>query len=344
MKKVLMLLLGCYLSLSAMQPPEEPGDGKQKGHRELIKRNVLSSGSVAPSSSITKVTSTSTMTSDGRTSPDSSSLESDMAQIDLDKDGHVTTLTKAQKRRSLLPIELEYLDDAIAAERILKLMEARDQQKKQQQEAVATRLVTNHKKEKRKSVDLYLKAKHIIPQLPLGDIELGIKKSDISDEEWERIISFISQATGNNVSDIKDRLKVKLKELHNTPPASPLFSQQASAIDALNTVRKLTSNHVSTTRVVESLKRQAQPVHTLPAADVITLEGFEKGLGELLKLVNTELATKLTQTGKSRSLYRVASGVTTAATVGLGIYELYKRAAGDSTTPTCPPTNTTFPM
>ncbi len=348
MNKILFLLLGLNISLIAMDPPPAAEGGKQKGQRELIQRNIPSSGSVAPSSSVAKVTSTSTMTSDGKSSPDSSSLDSDMAQIDLDKDGHAAAaMMKQQKRRSLLPLELEYLDDVLAAERILAMMQVREQQKKAQQEAMATRLVTNDKKEKRKSVDVYVKAKHIIPQLPLADIEKGQRESEISDAELERIMTFISQATGNEIKDIKDRLKAKLKELHNTPPASPLFSQHASAIDALNTVRKLTNNHISTTRVAESLKRQAQPVHAIQAADVVAHEGFEKGLGELLKLVNTELATKLSQTGKARTIYKVLSIAGGAAVAGLSVYEAYNKATGgndsSSTNCTCPPT-TTFPM
>lgn len=367
MNKILFLLLGFSINLIAMDPPKveaakqeadkqkakvelveaKKDDDKQKG-RELIRRNVPSSGSVAPSSSMPKVTSTSTMTSDGKSSPDSSSLETEMAQIDLDKDGHAAAIAKQQKRRSLLPVELEYLDDVLAAERVLQLMEEREKQKKKQEEAAATRLATNDKKEKRKSVEIYVKAKkHIIPQLPLGDIEQANNESDITDAELERILTFISLATADSIVDIRDRLKAKLKELHNTPPASPLFAEQASALDALNTVRKLTNNHISTTRVAESLKRQAQPVHAVAPVDVIAHEGFEKGFGELLKLVNSELATKLAQTGKSRSIYRGLTYVVGAATAGLTIYEAYNKATGgndsNSVTPTCPPT-TTFPM
>jgi hypothetical protein len=345
MKKILFLLLGMQLNHIAMEPAEAPKDGKQKRPIELIERNALSSGSVAPSS-VTKVTSTSTVASGRTATPDSSSLDSDMAQIDLDKDGHA--MTRAQKRRSLVPVDANnLLDDVAIAETVLQVLQAREKQKKQQQEVAMNRLQTNDKQEKRKSVNLWLRrTKSAVPQLNLGDIEQGIRDSSLSDEELERIINFIVQATGNDVIDIKDRLKATLRELHNTPPASPLFSEKASAIDALNTVRKLTNDHVSTTRVVTSLRKKEQPVHALQPADVITHEGFEAGLSELLKLVNTEFATKLTQTSKARNIYKGLTILAGAATAGFTVYEAYNKATGGdstATTPTCPP-STTFPM
>lgn len=342
----IIVLLGFSINLIAMDPPpkKNDADAKQKVTIELIERNALSSGSVAPSSSVAKVTSTSTVTSDGGKTSDSSSDGSDMAQIDLDKKGYAVKMTKKEKRRSLVPIEADNLDDLALAETVIQVLQAREQQKQQQLEEQLARLNTQDKREKRKSVDLWLKKKqHVIPQLALGDLEEGKGQSTLSEDELERIIDFIAQATGNNISDIKDRLKVTLKQLHATPPASPLFVEKTSAIDALNTVRKLTNDHISTRRVADTLQKRQQAVHALQPADVISQEGFEAGLNELLKLVNAEFSTKLAQTGKARTIYKILSIAGGVVITGLGVYEAYNKATGGNSS-TCAPTNTTVPM
>lgn len=345
-KLIILLLIGSFLTMTSMEDPQ------QKGH-ELIERIA---GSVAPSSSIPQVK------SGGKTSSsDASSGSSDRAQFNDDHEERSMTPSqrrhaiiaqlenpsKQEKRRSLVPVVTDghQEDDEALAQRVAMILQVREQKKKEQSGVVTrNQLLATDKKEKRKSVNLWLHKKNPIPQLSLDAMEKGTKDSSITDEELERMISFIAQATGNDITDIKERLKERFKELHNTPPASPLYSENISALDAIDTVRKLTNDHISTTRVVDTLRKREHPVHALSPKEVVANEGFEAGLNELLKLANAEFAVKLKQTGSSRNIYRILSAAGAVATVGFSAYEIWAKShGGSSSDATSAPVNTTLP-
>lgn len=339
MNKILFLLLGMQLNLIAMEPAEVPKDRKQKGPLELIERNALSSGLVAPSSSVPKVTSTSTVTSDRKSSPDSSSLDSDMAQLDLNKDGH---LSKDNKRRSIIRLKApaHSPDDEVREQLMLALQAYKENEAQKKRMADA-----REKQEKRKSIVFF--AEPPVPPLNLSDMENAANTSGLTDDELSNMISFIQEATECDVTKIADRLKKRIKELHQSPPASPLFLSHESTIEALATVRKLTNQYtLGTNRVATLRNRPGTPDQLRPARPIEIIEdaGF-KGLDLLYKMVMAEKDAKQQDTDTIKGRYKlsaIASVVLNVAAFSWGVYQQVK--GNSSSTPTCPPMNTTLPM
>lgn len=323
-----------------MDPPERQEGDKQKGHRELIQRNALSSGSVAPSSSVPKITSTSTMTSDGKNSPDSSSLDSDMAQIDLNKDGHV--LSKENKRRSIIRLKAPaHSPDDEVREQLMFALQAYKENEAQKKRMVDSR----EKQEKRKSIVFF--AESPVPALNLSDMEKATNTSRITDQELSDMIQFIQEATDCDVTKVSERLKKRIKELHESPPASPLFNDNVTTIEAITAVRKLTNQYrLGTNRVATLRNRPGTPDQLRPARPLEIIEdaGF-KGLDLLYKMVMAEKDAKQQDTDTIKGRYKLSTIASVAINVAAFSWGVYQQVKGNSSsTPTCGPTNTTLPM
>lgn len=329
MNKIFFLLVGFGINLIAMDAPERHDD-KQKGF-ELIEHKKTSSGSVA------KVTLTSTATPDGKHS-DSSSGSSEMTQYDLDKDGH--ELTKAQKRRSIIRLKApaHSADDEIREQ----LMQALAAYK--ESEAQKKRLAdAQERQEKRKSIVFF--AEPPVPALNLSDMEKAINNSGLTDDELNNMITFIQEATECDVTKIADRLKKRIKELHESPPASPLFNDNVSTIEAITAVRTLTNRYtLGTNRVATLRNRPGTPEQLRPAKPLEIIEdaGF-KGLDLLYKMVMAEKDAKQQDTDTLKWRYKVATIASAVINVGAFAWGIYQQMKGNSSS-TCAPTNTTLSM
>lgn len=330
MNKILFLLMGISINLIAMDPPQKV-DTKQKGPMELIERNGISSGTVA------KVTSTSTVTSDGGKTSDSSS-GSDMAQIDLDKDGH--ELSRAQKRRSIIRLKApaHSEDDEIREQlaRALSAYQANEAQKKKMADV-------QERQEKRKSIVFF--AEPPVPALNLSDMEKATNSSRLTDQELSDMIKFIQEATDCDVTKVADRLKKRIKELHESPPASPLFNDNVSTIEAITAVRKLTNRYtLGTNRVATLRNRPGTPDQLRPAKPIEIIEdaGF-KGLDLLYKMVMAEKDAKQQDTDVIKGRYKLSTVVSGAVNLIALVWTIYQQTKGNSSS-TCVPTNTTLPM
>lgn len=337
MNKIFFLLVGFAINLIAMDPqPKNGPDAKQKGTIELIERNAQSSGSVAHSSSIAKATSTSTVASEGAKASDSSSTSSDMAQIDLDKDGH--ELTKAQKRRSIIRLKAPaHSQDEEIREQLARALAAYKANEDQKNKMAAE----EEKKQKRKSIVLF--AEPLVPALNLSDMEKGSPR--LSDQELNDMIQFIKGATDCDLTKVAQRLKKSIKEKHELPPDSPLFNENAPIIDAINVVRKLTHQYKLGTSRVETLRnRPGTPDQLRPAKPIEIIEdaGF-KELDLLYKMVMTEKDAKQQDTDVIKGRYKLSTVVSGAVNIIALCWTIYQQTRGNSSS-TCAPTNTTMPI
>lgn len=349
MNKIFFLLLGMHFGLIAMDPPERQEGDKQKGHRELIQRNALSSGSVAPSSSVPKITSTSTVTSGGGRTSDSSSGDSDLAQLELDKDGHGYQLHAASsmRRRIKVKVAADSHDDDILKQLVLA---------KQQADAANTELrrlaTAAEKQKKRDSMILSFDQVHI-PALPLADLEKGNRQTQITHEEIDDMIAGIKEATELDITKITDALKEEIRTLCETPTDSPRFKEKERIITALTHMRQCTSQRAKQTSRIETLKRRPntpEDVRESLRAQKIT-EIFEdlginsEDMNRAFKdLVHSTTANKLERIDTVKGRWKLGSIVTTLIAIAGWSVTVYSQSKGGShsSTPTCAPFNATM--
>lgn len=327
MNKLLSLFfLGFCIHLIAMDPPE----GHKQKQREALGLPSKSSGSVA------QMTSTSIVSTSG-TSSDSSS---DRAEIDLDREGHA--MSKKQKRRSVLVVNTATIshDDNLLYAQIIQLLE----QKRKEDEEKHVR-APQMEQEKPKARPVFLQSK--VPQLNLSDIEAQ-RKGDLQEEELKYILSFIGEATKRNIEPVQERLKERIRKVHATPPASPLFTDESfkERFQAITQVRQLANDHHLTAHGITTLRnrRPDTPQEICPAnpSEIIASTGF-KGLQALLDLIEEEKDNKLVETGASRNWYRRGTILSALVNAGALAWAIYSQIHGHSSdTSTSAPCNGTL--